>query len=173
MSSTADEDPVEAFGAYGPDPPLGEPVGSRRTDRCADHRDALGPEHFVEGPGGLGVSVPDQEPGGRGPIVERARQVARLLGDPRGIRVGCHADYMHPSGVKLDEEQDVERPQSEGLHGEEVAGESALGLSPEKLRPGRSGPPRAGPRPWPLRIRRMVVAPMRIPSLRSSPWIRT
>jgi hypothetical protein len=37
------------------------------------------------------------------------------------------------------------------------------------------GPDRlgAGPRPPALRVRRMVVAPNRMPSLRSSPWIRT
>jgi putative transposase len=42
MPSTPDEDPIQALCAYGPDPPLGERVGSRRTDRRADHRDVKG-----------------------------------------------------------------------------------------------------------------------------------
>ncbi len=35
-----------------------------------------------------------------------------------------------------------------------------------------SGPREAGPSPERRRIERIVVAPMRIPSLRSSPWMR-
>ena len=67
--------------------------------------------------------------------------------------------------------QDVERPQPERLHGEEVARQDAVSLSTEELRP--VGPVREG--------RNAAVgpedpadggAPIRIPTLRSSPWIR-
>ena len=69
--------------------------------------------------------------------------------------------------------RDVQRPQEYRLDCEEVAGQHSPALGSEEL--AQVGPVRrgAGPRPERRRIRRIVVAPTRIPSLRSSPWIRT
>jgi hypothetical protein len=36
-----DQQPVEAFGSHGPDPALGDRVGSRRADRRLDDLDAF------------------------------------------------------------------------------------------------------------------------------------
>ena len=141
MSPATYKDPVEAFGPQGPHPALGEGVGPRRTDRRADHGNALGPEDLVEGTRELGVAVADQEPDWRGSVLERGREVAGLLADPGGVGVSRDAGHVHPPGAQLDEVQDVDSPQPKGLHGEEVTGQDAVGLGLEELGSGRARTP--------------------------------
>jgi hypothetical protein len=57
-----DQDPVEAIGAEGAHPPFGVGVRVRRLDRRANHLDALGSEHGVEGVAELRVSIVDEKP---------------------------------------------------------------------------------------------------------------
>ncbi len=59
-------------------------------------------------------------------------------------RDACEVDAP---GSDLDEEQHLERPQAECLHGEEVGRHDALGLGPKELRPGRAGAPGSGAEP--------------------------
>jgi hypothetical protein len=54
--------PVQALGPDSTDPPLGEGVRPRGSDRGLDDLCALGAEHLVERTGELGIPVPDQEP---------------------------------------------------------------------------------------------------------------
>ena len=61
VAPAEDQEMVEALPAQGSHPSLGERVGLRCPDRCADDSDALGPEHLVEWTGELGISVADQE----------------------------------------------------------------------------------------------------------------
>ena len=62
MAAAKDEDPVEAVGANGAYPTLGEGVRVRRLDRRADHFDAFRPEHLVEGVAEFRVAIVDEEP---------------------------------------------------------------------------------------------------------------
>jgi len=57
MAAAEDQDPVEAVGASGAHPALGEGVRVRGLDRCANHLDALRPEDLVEGTAELRVAI--------------------------------------------------------------------------------------------------------------------
>jgi hypothetical protein len=48
VAAAEDEDSVEAVGAEGADPALGEGVGVRRLNRRLDYLDAFGPEDLVK-----------------------------------------------------------------------------------------------------------------------------
>jgi hypothetical protein len=76
-----DEDLVEAVGADGADPALGEGVGVRSLNGRPDHLDAVGAEDLVEGVAELAVSIVDEEPE---PLLvaELHDQVACLLRGP-------------------------------------------------------------------------------------------
>src|ERR1035437_3996764 len=117
-------------------------VCSSDLEGRADHPHPLRAEHRVEWPAELRVPVPDEEPDRAGPSVEAQRQVARLLGHPGRVRVRRRGAHMDPPAAKLDEHQDVERPEPGGLDGEEVAGHDPARLRPEEL--GQVGPVRLG-----------------------------
>ena len=121
MPTTVDQDVVEALSAQGPDEPLRECVRPRCADRRSDDADALGAEHLVERTRELSVAVAKEEPNTGIPLVDG--EVPRLLADPRRVGVRRRAHHVHPPGLKLDEEQDVERLQPDRLDGEEVGRE--------------------------------------------------
>ena len=73
------------------------------------------------GPAVLGVSVAQEEPNARQPLVDG--EVPRLLGDPGGVGVLGHAGQTNPPRRELDEEQDVERLETDRLDAEEVGRE--------------------------------------------------
>ena len=100
MSPAPYQDPVEALGPHCPHPELGEGVSPSRTDRRADHGDALSPEALVEGARILGVPVADQEPDRHGSVLQRGREVPDLLGDPGGVGVGRDGGHVHPPGAQ-------------------------------------------------------------------------
>jgi hypothetical protein len=105
--------------------------------RMDDFRADCAPD-IIERPGGLAVTVADQEPNGSGFVVERGEQVAGLLGDPGAGRVGGDASEVDASGVQLDEETDAQPPQEHGVHGEEITGHDAGCLAVQE-RPPRGG----------------------------------
>src|SRR5215207_11439192 len=77
-----DQEVVQALPAYGANPALGDGIGVRRLNRCADDLGADRAPDVVEGSGELAVSVVDQEPDGRGIVFEGGEEVTGLLGDP-------------------------------------------------------------------------------------------
>ena len=77
MSATVDQDVVEALAAHGPHEPLRERIRPRCADRGSDDADALAAEHRIEGSAELGVSVAQENPNTRQPLVDR--EVPRLL----------------------------------------------------------------------------------------------
>jgi len=96
--------------------------------------------------------------------------LAQLLGDP-GIRgVARDADMHHAARAVRDDEAGVERPEEEVGDGEEVAGPDG----PAWLRRNvaQDCPARRGGRASRM-CRWTVVLATRMPSLRSSPWIRS
>jgi hypothetical protein len=61
VSPVEDQEPVETFGAGGPDESLGDRVGLRRPNWCADDLEPFAGEYVVEAADELAVSVTDQE----------------------------------------------------------------------------------------------------------------
>ena len=121
MPATVDQDVVEALSAHRPHEPLRERVRPRCAYRRSDDADALGAEHLVERSRELGVPVAKEEPNSREPLVHG--EVPGLLGDPRRVGVRGDARHVHPTGLKLDEEQEEDRLQPDRLDGEEVGRE--------------------------------------------------
>ncbi len=86
-----------------------------------------------------------------------------------------HAQDVQVAIADLEHEQDVEPPQRErAIDVEEIDRKQAGRLRAQDLPPAGVGvPDRAGGMPWRCRIRRIVEAPTRWPSVSSSPWILT
>ncbi len=72
-------------------------------------------------------------------------EVPGLLGDPSRVGVFSHTGDVDAASGELDEEQDVERLQPDGLHREEVGGQGAVSLASEELRPRWALPARSAP----------------------------
>src|SRR6266498_2953090 len=141
MPSAAHQRPVEAFVPYGPDPAFGEGVRPGSADRRSDHLNAFGAEHLIERARVLCVAVAEEEADSCRPVLEGEGEVACLLADPGRVGIGRDAGHMDTPGVKLDEEEDVEPLQPDGLHSQEVRGDDALCLCPQELRPRRAMTP--------------------------------
>lgn len=122
--------------------PLGASTGVR------DDLDALGAEDLVERAAELGVVVAQQEAHRTLAVLQTPGQIPCLLGDPGAAEVLRHASKMDPTGRDLDEEEDVDPSQGDGVDGEEVAGDHALRLVADELTPREpttlSGRPEAG-----------------------------
>src|SRR5918994_6328732 len=117
VAAAEDEDAVEAVGADGADPALGEGVRVRRLDGCADYLDAFAPEDVVEGVAELRVAIVDENPE-RLLVAELHEEVARLLDDPSAVRIRGAGDVLDPPGRERNEEEDVDPLQEGRLHGE-------------------------------------------------------
>jgi hypothetical protein len=77
--------------------------------RDLDGGDAFGAEDGVESGSEFGVPVADKEVEGADLITEVHQKVAGGLGGPGRARVSGHPKYVHPAGMDLHHEQDVER----------------------------------------------------------------
>jgi hypothetical protein len=172
VATAEDEDAVEAVGAEGAYPAFGVGVGVRRLDRRADDLSAEPVPHVVKGSGELAVPVVDQEPDDGGLFIERDEEVAGLLGDPGTGGVGGDAGEMHTPVVKLDEEQNVQPLQEDGVHGEEIAGEDAGRRRNDRHVVDVAARRGAGWRPLARRTLAMVLAETRQPRRSSSPRMR-
>ncbi len=134
LSAAEDEHPVQTLGPDRADPPLGEGVGPR----CPD---------------GEGItSVPSERKTSSKPEVylESRALIRNRTGVSRSARsyetfLACWVTQaesglaLTPAAwtrrVDLNEGQDVERLEEQGLHREEVAGQDPSGLGPQELRP--------------------------------------
>jgi hypothetical protein len=132
-----DQQPVGALSSNAADEPLGIRVCPRRAWWGLDHVDAFGGEHGVEGPGELGVPVPDQEPQRRTSVPDIRHQVAGLLRGPGGGRVGRDAADLNPTRGDLHDEQYVQTPQHHRVEVEEVRREQPGRLRPQERPPAR------------------------------------
>ena len=160
MALVDDQEAVEEFAADGADEAFGDRVRLRCPHRRRDDSDVDGGEDGVEGGGELGVAVADEEPEASVGVVEVHQQVAGLLGEPGAGGVGGDAQDVHPPGGVLDDEEDVEAAQGDGVEVEQVAGEDGVGLRSRncaQVGPARRG---AGSIPAPWRIVQTVEAPI-------------
>ena len=85
-------------------------------------------------------SVAHQEPEPVRVFAEVHQQVAGLLGDPVPGGVGGDSGEVHASAAVLDDDDDVEAAQEDGVDVGKVDGEDGVGLCGEELAPGRTGP---------------------------------
>ena len=142
LAAAEDQQPVEALAAQCPDPAFGVRPRLRRPYRRLDHPDTLGAEHLVEVAGELAVAVADEKPRTDALVIEVHGQVARPLGHPAAVRVRRNPGDVDAARRELEEEQDVEALQEEGVDGEEVALEDGRRLRSQELRPARVVSPR-------------------------------
>src|SRR4051794_32470977 len=136
------DDPVEALAPHGPDPALGVRPRLRRPHRRLDDTDAFRAEDLVELAAELAVAIANEKLRLDAIIIELHQQVARLLGYPAAVRVGGDPGEAHAAGRELDEEQDVEALQEQGIDAEEIALEDARRLLSEEPGPARLQTPR-------------------------------
>ena len=158
-----DQHPVGALCSCAAYPSLGNRVRARGPRRRLHYRHALAGEDCVESAGELAVTVPDQEAEAAGPGAEIHDQVAGLLGGPRTVGMGGHAQDVHPPGLHLHNEQHRQTPEEDRVHMKEIAGQQAISLRAQERPPGGIHAPRgrtvpAGAQDPPHRRRADVVA---------------
>ena len=96
VAAVDDQQPVEALGTDGADETLRDRVRLRRLRRRLD-LDALACEDGVELACELAVAVTDQGAKRRRTLLQRPRELARLLGDPGAGRIGRAAGHVDAS----------------------------------------------------------------------------
>src|ERR1017187_4670499 len=106
------------------------------SERGPENLGTLGLEHFVEARNVLGGAVADQELGGDVRSGEIAGHVSGTLGDPRSVGISGHPSDPDPCSAKLDEEQDIEAFEQNGVDMEEVRSHYARRLGAQALTPG-------------------------------------
>ena len=128
MAWSGDQEVVEAFPAQGADEPFRDRIRAGCPDRGADDPHVGAGEDGVEGGGELAVPVADQEPEPVGAIAEVHQQVAGLLGDPGPGGVGGDPGDVHAAAVVLDNDENVEAAQEDGVDVGEVDRGDRVGL---------------------------------------------
>ena len=109
MSFVVDEHPVGALGSCGAYPSLGITVRARGPRRSLYYPHALAGEDLVERADEFGIAIPDDEAEGADPVAEVHEEIAGLLGGPRAVRAGGHAEDMHVPRRYLHDEQTYRR----------------------------------------------------------------
>jgi hypothetical protein len=97
------------------------------------------PEDRVERGSELVVPVMDQEPEPVGALAEVHEQVAGLLGHPGPGGVGGDPGDVHAAAAVLDNHEDVEAAQEDGVDVGEIDRQDRVGLRGQELSPGRPG----------------------------------
>src|SRR6266545_5349654 len=97
VAAVDDQQPVEALGTDSADETLRDRVRLRRLRRRLDDLDAFAGEDGVEVACELAVAVTDQEAKRRRTLLQRPRELARLLGDPGAGRIGRAAGHVDAS----------------------------------------------------------------------------
>src|SRR3974390_2093141 len=139
MGFVHDHQVVQALRSDGAHEALGEGVRVRSPKGRLEDLGALGLEHSVEAHV-LGIPVADKEPGGDLCVGEVTGDVPGLLGDPSCIGVSGDPSDPDPPAAEIDEEQDVETPEQNGIDVEEIGGHDAGRLRAQELAPGGAAP---------------------------------
>ena len=101
MTAPNDQQPIQAFGADGADPPFCVGVRGRRPHWRHEHLGTLRAEHLVEASTELCVPVAEQEAHLSSPLAQHQQQVAGLLGDPGAAGVGGHSSEVDTGGCRV------------------------------------------------------------------------
>ena len=129
-----DDGAVEELASKGADPAFGERVRHGSAHRRLEDLHAFGSEDFVEGVDEPVGAVAHERAGVGELVAVTQQQVPRRLGGPDAGGVVRDPCEVHGPGRDVDEEQQVEPAQRDGVDGGEVAGDGGLG--PQELRPG-------------------------------------
>jgi hypothetical protein len=127
---------VKALPPDGSHPALRERVRAWRPVGQPDHPHTLAAEDLVEGSGELGVAITEEVPCSELSVLELPGQVASLLDHPGTGRMVGAAGQVHATAADLDEEQDVQPGQPDGVDDEEVGSEQMVGVLADELAPG-------------------------------------
>ena len=138
MPLAKDQHPVEDLAAQGADEALAGRVHARRLDGADQDPGAGSLEDGIERGGEVRAAVAEQEPDVLEPPAEGEGEVAGLLHGPRTGRVRGDAADVHPAGAVLDEHQDVQSSQQQGVCVQEIDREDPGGLGVQELPPGRA-----------------------------------
>ena len=140
MLGVGDQQPVQTFGPDRPNEPLRDAIRLWGLNRRAPKTRALRLKDGVETAGEFRVVVTNQKPNRLGPVTARPRDVARLLRDPRRVRVGGAAGHVDTATPELDEEQDVQALKPNGVDRKEIDGQDAVRLRAQEFLPRRTLP---------------------------------
>jgi hypothetical protein len=169
-----DQDAVGELGSDGQHEAFGEAVRPRTARRDLYGIDPGAGQDGIERRGELAGTVADEEPERGGAVVEVHQQVAGLLCSPRSVWMRGQAEDVHVATADFHGEEHVEPFQGDRAVDVEEVHASIVAACVRRNRRqevsvDRSG---AGGIRRSLRIRRIVDAPTRWPSLSSSPWMR-
>ena len=106
------------------------------------------------------------------PLAEGEGEVAGLLGGPRAGGAGGDAQTVHPPGLDLNHEEDMQAFEEHGVSVQEVARQYPGAWEVRNSRQVGDARRGAGSSPAAARIRRIVPSPMRWPRPTSLPWMR-
>ena len=133
LAAVPDDGAVEEFASKGADPAFGERVCHGGAHWCFEDLAAFGSEDLVECSSELAAAVAHECTRPSEPVGVVEEQVPGGLGGPDAAGVVGDPCEVHGSGRDVDEEQQVEPAQRDGVDGGEVAGDGGLG--PQELRP--------------------------------------
>ena len=122
-----DDGAVEELTTETADPAFRERVGAWCPDRCLEDLHVFGADDFVEGVDELATSVAYERPCVGELVAVSDEEVAGGLGRPGSGGVLGDAAEVDGSGGDVDEEQQVEPAERDGVDGGEVAGDCGLG----------------------------------------------
>jgi hypothetical protein len=142
MVFAEDQHAVQDLAAQGADKALADRVHPRSLDSGEHDPGAGRPEDGVEGGGEVRSSVADEELDVLRPVAEGHCEVAGLLCGPFPGGVRGDAAQVHAAGAVLDEYQDVEALEQDGVYVQEADREDAGGLGCQELAPCWPGPAR-------------------------------
>ncbi len=142
MTPRHDQHPIKTLGPDRSHPAFREGVCLRCLDWRLNDLKPLAPEHLIERRCELFVPVSDEELKTVISVVEVGHSVARLLRDPGGVGARAAPAEMDPPARMLDEEQDIDPLEQEGLDREQVARDDAVSLLAQELTPGNFAPAR-------------------------------
>ena len=85
VTAADDQQPVQALGTNGPNPPFGEGIRVGRLYRRHQHVHTFRAEHVIEPTAELRVPIAHKKAHAAPPLLQREQQVAGLLGRPGGV----------------------------------------------------------------------------------------
>ncbi|MGW6476351.1 hypothetical protein ACWGDS_00045 [Streptomyces sp. NPDC055059] len=136
MSFARDQDAVGGLASARSDPALGGGVHPGHARQDGHHPGADGGEECVEALGEVSRVVPDEESDFFGAcVIPVHKGVSGALGGPCGGDMLGDASDVDAAGVVLDEEEDEQAPQENGVDMEDIDGEDARGLGLEEPGP--------------------------------------
>ncbi len=133
VALSGDQELVEAFPAERADEAFGDRVRPWCPYRGADDPDVGTGEDRVERGGELAVPVADQEPEPVGAFAEVYQEVAGLLGHPGPSGMAGDPGEVHAATAVLDNQEDVEAAEEDGVDVGEIDRKDRVGLRGEEL----------------------------------------